>query len=130
MQFMKRYRSVAIAQLFLALMLACGIWIALPARYWLVDVPGTALAIVYAASALGLLTKRSWALRLARAVSWVALVLGAVVVSALAMVASQLWGLYGPVGAGGAVLMATVAALLLPYLVGLPVLQLVWLTDE
>jgi hypothetical protein len=48
-------------------------------------------------------------------------------VTVLAVTASWLSGVYGPVGAGGAVVLVLVAALALPYLVVLPVVQLVWL---
>jgi hypothetical protein len=101
----------------------------LPARYWLVDAPGTALAILGATSAYGLFAGRSWGRSLARFACWFSLLVGAGAVSTLSFVAAHLAGLYGPVGAGGAVLMVTVAALILPYLVGLPLLQLVWLRD-
>jgi hypothetical protein len=123
------HRRVAAAQLFVASLGLFGVWVALPARYWLVDAPGTALALVCAASAYGLLTGRAWGRTLARVTSWLTLVVGAAAVSTLAIVAAHLAGLYGPVGAGGAVLMGTVAALIMPYLVGFPVLQLVWLKD-
>jgi hypothetical protein len=45
----------------------------------------------------------------------------------LALTASYLSGVYGPVGRGGAVILTLSAALALPYLVLLPVAQLVWL---
>ena len=47
--------------------------------------------------------------------------------TALAFSIAHLSGQYGPIGKGGAMLMATIAVLVLPYLVGLPVLQLSWL---
>lgn len=123
------HRRVAAAQLLVASLLLCGVWIGLPARYWLVDAPGTALALISVASAYGLLSGRTWGLTVARIASFIALVLGAAVVTTLALVAAHLSGLYGPVGAGGAVLMGTVAALIMPYLVGFPALQLVWLRE-
>jgi len=123
------HRRVAASQLLVASLVLSGVWVALPARYWLVDAPGTALALVCAASAYGLLTGRAWGPTVARVTSWFTLVLGAALVSTLAIVAAHLAGLYGPVGAGGAVLMGTVAALVVPYLVGFPVLQLVWLRE-
>lgn len=106
-----------------------GVWVGLPARHWVVDAPGTALALVCAVSAYGLLAGRAWGRKLAQVTSWFTLLLGAAAVSTLAIVAAHLAGLYGPVGAGGAVLMGTVAALILPYLVGFPLLQLAWLRE-
>ena len=55
------------------------------------------------------------------------LALGLALVTVLAVTASWLSGVYGPVGAGGAVVLVLVAALALPYLVVLPVVRLVWL---
>jgi hypothetical protein len=45
----------------------------------------------------------------------------------LAFSLAHLAGQYGPVGSGGAVLLGATASLVLPYLVGLPLLQLAWL---
>ncbi len=56
-----------------------------------------------------------------------ALALGLFAVTVVAVTASWLSGIYGPVGRGGAIILALVAALALPYLVVLPVVQLVWL---
>jgi hypothetical protein len=48
-------------------------------------------------------------------------------VATLAITASFLSGIYGPVGRGGALILALAAALALPYLIVLPSAQLVWL---
>jgi len=63
----------------------------------------------------------------ARAASAVALALGLFLVTVLAVTASWLSGVYGPVGAGGAIILTLVAVMALPYLVVLPVVELVWL---
>jgi hypothetical protein len=57
----------------------------------------------------------------------VALALGLFLVTVLAVTASWLSGVYGPVGAGGALILTLVAVMALPYLVVLPVVELVWL---
>jgi hypothetical protein len=121
---------VAIAQLVAALLTLAGIWIVLPARWWLVDGVGSALALACLASAAGLFGRRAWALKLARAISWATLVIGCGTVSALCFALAHLAGAYGPVGAGGAMLLGVVATLVLPYLVGLPLLQLAWLRRQ
>lgn len=118
---------VAVAQLLVAALLLIGIWVALPARYAWVDGAGSGLAGLYAVSGVGLLLRRRWARALALFASWLALALGAAAVTALAFSIAHLVGQYGPVGQGGAMLMGTIAALIVPYLVGLPVLQLAWL---
>jgi hypothetical protein len=124
------HRYVAIAQLVAGVLLLVGIWVALPARWWLVDTVGTALALACLASASGLLARRAWAKRLALMISWATLVIGTATVSALCLALAHLAGAYGPVGAGGAMLLGTMAALVLPYFVGLPVLQLAWLRRQ
>jgi len=120
-------RWLAASQLLLSALLLLGIWAALPARWWPIDVFGTALALMQSLAALGLLLSKPWGRRLARVMAWAALAAGATLVTALMMTLFHLAGLYGPVGAGGALLMGTMAALVAPYLVGLPVLQLRWL---
>jgi hypothetical protein len=123
-------RVLAASQLGMAGLLLTGIWAALPARWWPVDVIGSSLAAIYALAAVGVLLGQGWGRLLSHIAAWVALLVGAATVTALALVVSHLSGLYGPVGAGGALLMGTIAALVLPYLVGLPVLQLGWLSSR
>ena len=123
----RNHRFVGVTQILVAALLCGGVWVALPARWWPVDVAGTLLAVVSAAGGVGLLAGRRWGLRVARAVGWVVLAAGCVTVSALALTVAHLWGLYGAVGSGGGLLMGTIAALVLPYLVGLPALWLAWL---
>lgn len=115
---------VATMQLCVASLLLVGIWIALPARYAVVDGLGTGVATLYAVAAIALLYGARWALGLARVASYVALGLGGLAVTLLATSAAHLAGLYGPVGSGGALLLGTVALLLLPYLIALPAVQL------
>ena len=117
-------RWVAAMQLVVATLLMIGIWFALPARYVVVDGLGTGVAVLYAVAAGGLLSGVQWGRLLARIASYVALALGCLAVTLLAMSAAHLAGLYGPVGSGGALLLGTVALLVLPYLVALPAVQL------
>ena len=120
-------RVVAFAQLALGLLLVIGIWGLLPARFWPIDVTGSLLALLQVTAAAGLLVRTPWARRLALVAGWAALLAGIVLASLLAMTVAHLSGTYGPVGAGGAVLMAVIAALVLPYLVFLPAMQVAWL---
>ncbi|MDP9149422.1 MAG: hypothetical protein M3O36_05720 [Myxococcota bacterium] len=116
-----------IANFVTAGLLAFGVFVALPARWWVVDAPAAALVVLELASGAGLLGGRSWAVRAARISSGAALACGLFAVSALAVTASWLAGVYGAVGQGGAVILALVAALVLPYAVLLPSVELVWL---
>lgn len=113
-----------------AVLLVGGIWLALPARWWPVDVVGTLLALAFAASGVGLAIGAQWAVRVARATAAVSLVLGLALATTLALTAAYLSGLYGAVGSGGALLLTAVAALVLPYLVALPAAQLALLRSS
>jgi hypothetical protein len=126
---MTQRSTVAFAHAFTGALLLCAIWLALPARFFLVDAGGTALAVGALGAASGLFLHKPWALPLARAVAWVELVTGTLLISALAWSTALLAGSYGPVGSGGALLMGTVALLVMPYLVVLPALQIAWLRD-
>ena len=92
-----------------------------------VDAFAVLLAFLLAGAGAGLLADRAWARTVARVASFVVLAIGLVLIATLALTASYLNGIYGPVGKGGAVIMALSAALALPYLVVLPVAQLYWL---
>lgn len=116
-------RAVASMHGVVGVMTLIAVWFGLPARWLWVDMPATVIASASLISCWALLSQRSWGVSLARGVTTLALALGCITVTLLAWSASQLVGQYGPVGGGGALLLSTVAALVLPYFVGLPVLQ-------
>jgi hypothetical protein len=119
-------RLIAASQLLLAVLLAVGVWVGLPARWLWIDLPLSALALGCAVVGVALFAGKAWALRAVRVLLWSELVVGTLIVSLLGLSIGQLAGSYGPVGAGGAVLMGTIAALIVPYLVLLPALLLVF----
>ncbi len=121
---MRRHPILGAVDVLVAVGGLVAIWAALPARWWPVDVGGTAVALAFAASGTGLLLGKPWGQGVGRVVAGVILVLGLSVVTAIAVTASHVAGLYGPVGRGGALILLLVAALLLPYTVGLPAAQL------
>jgi hypothetical protein len=116
-----------VVDLLTAALVLFGVFVALPARWWPVDVAAAALGALELAAGVALLARARRAHAFARAASAVALTLGLFAVTVLAVTASWLSGLYGAVGSGGAIILALVAALALPYLVVLPLVQLVWL---
>jgi len=118
---------MAAAQLVVGCALLIGIWVLLPARVWPIDVVGSVLGALQLGAAAALLRGAAWGRRLALIAGWATLVLGVALVTALAFTVAGLSGTYGPVGAGGALLMGVIAALVLPYVVLLPALQLAWL---
>lgn len=108
----------------LGLLLLFLIWVALPARWWPVDVVGSALALLLGGAGVGLWLGTPWARRAGIAAGAVALTVGALTTTALAFTAAHLAGMYGPVGQGGATILFVVALLIVPYLVALPAAQL------
>jgi len=121
---MSRATLIAASQLLLAVLLVAGVWIGLPSRWLWVDLPLSALALACLVIGGGMLAAKTWALRAVRVLLWVELTVGTLIVSLLGLSIGQLAGSYGPVGSGGAVLMATIALLIVPYLVILPALLL------
>jgi hypothetical protein len=113
-----------------AALVVFGVFMALPARWWPVDCVAAALAGLEVVSAIGLFAGAVWAVWVARVAAAVALGIGLLAVSVLAVTASWLGGVYGPVGRGGSIVLALTAALALPYLVGLPILQLLSLAPS
>jgi hypothetical protein len=121
---------IGAADLITAALVAYGVFGGLPARWWPVDIAAAGLATLQLASGVGLLAGASWAVRVARAAGVVGLAVGLFVVTVLAVTASWLSSIYGPVGRGGAIVLAFVAALVLPYLVVLPIVQLLCLSPS
>lgn len=124
----ERRRVLGGVDLALGLVLLFLIWVGLPARWWPVDALGTLLALGLLAAGVGFVQGMPWARRVGIAVGATALVVGALLTTALAFTASHVAGLYGPVGQGGALILFVVALLVLPYLVALPAAQLYVLT--
>lgn len=110
-----------------AALLLFGVFVALPARWAPVDYTAAAVSALLATAGVGLLARTSWGREAARLASFVVLGVGLVVVATLALTASYLNGIYGPVGRGGAIILVLVAALLAPYVIVLPAVQLLWL---
>jgi hypothetical protein len=124
----RRTRIVlATADLLTAALVVFGVFVGLPTRWWPVDTAAIALVAIEVASGVGLFAGTRWAVRVARAAGALALAMGLFTVTVLALTATWLSGVYGPVGRGGALVLALVAILVFPYLVVLPVAQLLWL---
>jgi hypothetical protein len=119
--------SFGMVNLVSAVLVGLGVFRGLPTRYWLIDVPAVVVIVLLGVAGGGLLARRAWGAPVARVASTVTLVLGLLLVGTLAVTVSYLRGIYGPVGRGGALILTLVTALVLPYLVVLPAVQLVWL---
>jgi hypothetical protein len=113
-----------------AALLVLGVFVSLPARWWPVDTAAAGLTGLEVISGVALLADARLARRLGAVAAAVALALGTGVVTTLAITASWLAGVYGPVGRGGALILVLVSALALPYFVVWPAIQLVWMRPE
>jgi len=116
-----------VADILSAALVYLGVWRGLPARYWPIDLVGTAVILVLAVAGGGLLSRATWGPWFARVASILTLGLGLLLVAVLAITASYLSGIYGPVGRGGSLILILVGALSFPYLVLLPAAQLAWI---
>ena len=116
-------RILAAVNLAVAGLVLIGVWAGLPARYAPVDVAGTVIAMLFAAVTVGLVVGPRWGRRVAFLASTALLVVGLCLATSLVMTAAHLVGLYGPVGGGGAALLAAVAVMVTPYLVIFPAWQ-------
>ena len=110
-----------------AVLVGFGVFVALPSRFWPIDLIAGVLIVGQLAAAGTLFAQVPWAPRFAAITSLLTLVVGLGLVSALALTASWLSGVYGPVGRGGGIILILVAVLSLPYLVVLPAVQLFWM---
>ncbi len=121
------HRIIAGYDVLLGVALLVGIWAGLPDRWWPVDAGGTIIGALLVLVGGGLWLRRRWAEPAALAVAAVTCASGGMLVTALAVTAGQLSGMYGPVGLGGSAILATAFLLLLPYLVVFPAAQVYFL---
>jgi hypothetical protein len=115
------------ANLAIGAFVALGVFRLLPTRWWPVDFASAAIALLLGASGVALLRNAAIAERLTRIASAVVLALGLVLFAATAITASWISGVYQQVGSTGAIIFGLVAALLLPYLVVFPAVELAWI---
>jgi hypothetical protein len=118
--------AFGITNLAVAVLVFACVFRGLPTRWWVVD-SGAAIAVAsMAASGAALLANHRLAEPITRAAAAIVLALGLTLFATLALTASWLYGVYGPVGKGGAALFVLVALLVMPYLVVLPAVLLAW----
>ena len=125
---MKKATRIAfgVINLGVAALVAWCVFRGLPTRWWVVDTGGAIVTLLMALSGAALLANHRLAEKVTRIAAAVVLAHGLALFAALALTASWLYGVYGPVGKGGAALFVLVALLVLPYLVVLPAALLAW----
>ena len=125
-------RSIALwgfclGNLTIAVLLLLIVFIVLPVRWWPVDLPTILLATLLSFSAFGLAARKSWRLVGLKVAASVCLGIGMSAIAAAGLSAAFLSGVHGSLGKNGAMIMAFIIGLLLPYLIGYPCAQLLWI---
>lgn len=118
--------AFGIANLLVSALVAWGVFRGLPTRWWLVDGGALVVVALLGSSGAALVTDHRLKETLTRIASAVVLVLGLALFATLTLTASWLAGVYGPIGKGGAAIFVLVSALVLPYLVVFPAVELAW----
>ncbi len=118
-----------VANITIALAVAYGVFRLLPTRWWLVDAGALTIITLLGASGFMLLRRHPMRERVTRVAATIVLVLGLALFAAIAITASWISGVYQQVGASGAIIFGLVAALVLPYLVVFPAVELAWVSS-
>ena len=119
----------AVANALTASILFVGVGLIQP-RYWVVDVPATLIALVELASAVALFAKLPWARRALTIAAWIAFVGGLLLVALIVLTIVFLRTIHGEDGMVATLVSGLVIALILPYTVLLPTVQLLWLKRQ
>jgi hypothetical protein len=77
--------SFGTANLVSAVLVGLGVFVGLPTRYWVIDVPAVVVIVLLGAAGGGLLARSAWGAPVARLASIVTLVLGLLLVGTLAV---------------------------------------------
>jgi hypothetical protein len=112
------------------LVLLVGVFVLAQPRFWALDVPALLIGAVQLASAVALLARLPWALRALSVAAWVSFVLGLAVVFLIVVSMVFLRAIHGDYGVAALAVSGLVVALLVPYIVVLPALELLWLGKQ
>jgi hypothetical protein len=125
---MKRFLSIlfAVTNALIAALLAVGVSVGLPDRWFWVDAPAVLVVVLLLVSSVALVKERHWSFGVVRAAAALVLLVGLGFLGGLTLALAFLSGLIGEVGRAGVVVFALVSALVLPYLVIYPSVLLVW----
>ena len=99
-------------------------------RWWLVDGAAVLAATALFTAAVALAVNARWHAVVARIGVATVLVLGLLTMGVVVLGAATMRGVTGSVGARGVLLFAATVALLLPYVVVFPAVQLIWLKSD
>ncbi len=118
--------AFGIANALVALIFFAGVWLIQP-RYWVVDVPVMLIALVELVSAVALFAKLRWALRALLVAAWLTFGLGLLLVGMIVLTMVFLRTIHGEDGMVATLVSGLVIALIVPYTLLLPTVELLWL---
>ncbi len=112
------------------IVLLVGVFVVAQPRFWVLDVPAVLIGAAQLASSVSLLARLRWALRALAVAAWVSFVLGLLIVFLIVLTMLFLRGIHGDYGVAAMAVSGLVVALLVPYVVILPALELLWLKRQ
>jgi hypothetical protein len=122
--------TFAVLNTLVSLILLVGVFGLIQPRFWVVDVPAALLAIVELVSAVALFARLPWALRALSVSAWVTFAGGLLLVGLIVLTMVFLRSVHGEDGLVATAVSGLVLALLVPYTLLLPALQLLWLKQR
>jgi hypothetical protein len=110
--------------------LLVGVFVVVQPRFWVLDVPAALIGAAQLASSVALLLRLRWALRALAVAAWISFVLGLTILFLIVLTMLFLRGIHGDYGVAALAVSGLVVALLVPYVVVLPALELLWLQRQ
>jgi len=122
--------TFAVLNALVALLFLVGVFGLIRPRFWALDIPAGLLAAVELGSAVALFARLPWALRALSVAAWVTFVGGLVLIGLIVLTMVFLRSVHGEDGFVASAVSGLVIALLVPYTLLLPTVQLLWLKQQ
>jgi hypothetical protein len=119
--------TFAVLNALAALILLIGVFGLVQPRFLALEVPTALLSTLELGTAVALFARLPWALRALSITAWVTFVGGLILVGLIVLTMVFLSSVHGEDGFAALAVSGLVVALLVPYLLLLPVLELLWL---
>jgi hypothetical protein len=120
----------AVLNALVAVILIVGVFGLIQPRFWALDVPAGLLSAVELVSAVALFARLPWALRALLVSAWVTFAIGLLLVGLIVLTMVFLRSVHGEDGFVATAVSGLVVALLVPYTLLLPAVQLLWLKRQ
>ena len=120
----------AVLNALVAVILVVGVFGLIQPRFWALDVPAGLLSAVELVSAVALFARLPWALRALLVSAWVTFAIGLLLVGLIVLTMVFLRSVHGEDGFVATAVSGLVVALLVPYTLLLPAVQLLWLKRQ